>query len=215
MMAFLQKILAQFLAALLALLGITAGSGGLLPPPADDPPPAVTEFAEHPAGALAQLWAGGEIATLAEDWAGGAAAQGGFASQSLPGSGGNFGTQLDSGRAVSIYDKLTTVTTAGFDAASQPGASPNYVLYTAEFLPGDYLTYTRAVTGSGDNTPNAGDLADIGQILQPQMQAALEAFGRDYPEIFWLAFGDGGTAFVPDGDFVVNGNSMTITIKTL
>lgn len=220
MMAFLQRILAQFLAALLALLGITAGTGGSLPPPAEDPPPAVAETAaaESPvygAGRLAALWAGREVATLAEDWRGGAAAKGGLASQSLPSSGGNFGAQLDSGRTVSIYQTLTTITPAGFDAASLPGADPNYVPYAIHFLPGDYLNYNRAVTGVGDSGPTTADLADIGRILQPQMQAALEAFGRDYPEIFWLALGDGGTAFVLDGDYVVNGSILTITVVGL
>ncbi|MDR3313322.1 MAG: leucine-rich repeat protein [Oscillospiraceae bacterium] len=211
MIEFLQKVLAQFLAALMALFGLSAGQGSLLPPGADVVPLAQSESAA--------LWAAAELATLAVDWAAddvaAPAAPGKLTPQSLPASGGNFGFQLYEGRAISIYETLEGVTTAGFDAASLPAASPNYVPYVVNLSPGDYLVYSRAIAGSNGSSPNSTDLAEIGKLLQPQVQAALEAFGRDYPEVFWLAYGEGGTTFVPDGAAQVNGTTLTITIQSV
>ncbi len=209
-MNFLQKILAQLLAALLALFGLSAGQGSLLPQPKPETP-SVTE-------GVGALWADGELATRAVEGDGAPVKYSGAGvafPQSLPTSSGNFGLQLYEGRAISVYAALENITTAGFDAASQPGATPNYVPKVVNFLSGDYLTYTRAISGPNGATPNNADLTAIGQLLQPQVQSALEAYGRDYPEIFWIAYGEGGTTFVPDGTFAVNGSNLTITITNL
>ncbi|MDR2526222.1 MAG: leucine-rich repeat protein [Oscillospiraceae bacterium] len=200
MLDILHKIIAQFLAAIMALFGLGVGQGSAILP-------------QRPAQTA--LWAGEELATRAVDWGGAPLARApALAAQSLAEPTANYGAQL-SGRAAAVYAALQMVTPSGFDAASAPGAVRDYVTYTAVLAPADYLVYNRAIGGANGSQPNGGDLAAIGQLLQAQVQAGLEAHGRDYPEIFWIAYGEGGTGFTPDGIYAEDGVTLTITIQAI
>ncbi|MCL2106962.1 MAG: leucine-rich repeat protein [Oscillospiraceae bacterium] len=143
-------------------------------------------------------------------------ARSGFSTQSSA-SGVNFGDQLIDGNAVSVYNALKTITPAGFDEVSQQtDPALNYVELVTQTIPViDQIVYRRAYMDQG---PNNDDMIAIGELLKPHFQAALEAYERDYPEVFWLAKGEpsqGGTSFVPDGTAALDGPTLVITITTI
>jgi hypothetical protein len=137
---------------------------------------------------------------------------------------GSFGAQLGrkSVTAQQVYAALLSLPPAEFDAL--PGTEPpdadtnphwDAVTRTAPIPAGSRLTYRRLYLGAADSvTPS--DKAELSRLLESHIQAALEAFGRDHADIFWLSFGDGGTTYnYTYRTQLENGNTVVFEITSV